>query len=161
MTSTKATSTKAVYSGRGGYSVSRLFTRRHGSGDSTAGVTSRVCVMYSNTHTAALLADRERDVSYPTWFDAFPSVHIWTTLNCGNWPWASSQYKKATCRSSPRLQRMRMCCSFYNFNLIYKPGKDLVMADCLSRAQLSSTYDTTDQLDEEVVHAVCSYVIGN
>ena len=62
---------------------------------------------------------------------------------------------------SPRLQRMRMRCSFYDFNLVYKPGKELHVADFLSRAQLSSTYESTDQHDEEAVHAVCSYVLAN
>ena len=36
----------------------------------------------------------------------------------------------------PRLQRMRLRCQPYDYNLMYKPGKDLVLADTLSRACL-------------------------
>lgn len=62
---------------------------------------------------------------------------------------------------SPRLQRMRMRCEPYDYSLVYKPGKELIIADFLSRAQLPDEYDVTDALDEEAICMVSSYVIPN
>lgn len=62
---------------------------------------------------------------------------------------------------SPRLQRMRMRCQPYDVNLVYKPGKSLILADFLSRAQVADTYEGTDHLDDEAIQAVCSLVLQN
>ena len=52
---------------------------------------------------------------------------------------------------SPRLQRMRLCCQPYDYNLMYKPGKVLVLADTLSRAYLANVIGQTDKLDTEQI----------
>jgi hypothetical protein len=62
---------------------------------------------------------------------------------------------------SPRLQRMRLRCDPYDINLVYKPGKDLIMADFLSRAQQVHIGVTTDTLDTEAIHAVSRYTMAN
>ncbi|GFR29096.1 retrovirus-related Pol polyprotein from transposon 17.6 [Trichonephila clavata] len=51
--------------------------------------------------------------------------------------------KKPCDTISPRLQRMLLRLDKYNIQLEYVPGKNLVIADALSRAQ-----STTDKLDE-------------
>ena len=60
---------------------------------------------------------------------------------------------------SPRLQRMRLHCQPFNYNLMYKPSKDLVLADTLSRAYLSNVTDQTDKLDTEQMHGVYMYTM--
>ena len=37
---------------------------------------------------------------------------------------------------SPRLQRMRLCVDPYDYEVVYRPGSELVLADSLSRASL-------------------------
>ena len=44
--------------------------------------------------------------------------------------------KKPLSTAPARLQRMLLRLQKYDINLIYKPGKDLKIADTLSRAQL-------------------------
>ena len=51
---------------------------------------------------------------------------------------------------SPRLQRMRLKCLYYDFQLVYKPGRELVIADTLSRAQLAEQYITDNHEVEQV-----------
>ena len=52
---------------------------------------------------------------------------------------------------SPKLQRMRLRCQPYDYNLMYKPGKNLLLADTLSRAYVT---DQTDKLDTEQIQGV-------
>ena len=33
----------------------------------------------------------------------------------------------------PHLQRMLLCLQKYDYTIVYKPGKEMVLADCLSR----------------------------
>ena len=42
--------------------------------------------------------------------------------------------KKSLCQAPPRLQRMLLQLQKYDFILSYKPGKEMVIADTLSRA---------------------------
>ena len=51
---------------------------------------------------------------------------------------------------SPRLQRMRLKCLYYEFQLVYKPGRELIIADTLSRAQLAEQYITDNHEVEQV-----------
>ena len=51
---------------------------------------------------------------------------------------------------SPRLQRMRLKCLYYDFQLVYKPGRELIIADTLSRAQLAEQYITDNHEVEQV-----------
>lgn len=60
--------------------------------------------------------------------------------------------KKSLCHAPPRLQRMLLRLQRYDFTLRYKPGKEMVIADTLSRA--CTTGDTTDRMEEELKCAV-------
>ena len=58
---------------------------------------------------------------------------------------------------SPRLLRMRLRNQVYDYSLVYKPGKTLVLADTLSRAHVPEPYPESsnhEKLDFEQVHAV-------
>jgi hypothetical protein len=60
----------------------------------------------------------------------------------------------------PRIQRMRLQLQVYSYQLFYRPGKELVLADTLSRAPDTQEYATDQsQINEEYVHAMLSYVI--
>jgi hypothetical protein len=64
---------------------------------------------------------------------------------------------------SPRLLRIRLRNQYYDYSLVYKPGKSLVLADTLSRAYLSQSCPealATDRLDFEQVHSVVHGIIG-
>lgn len=56
-------------------------------------------------------------------------------------------FKKKLNDCPARLQRMMLSIQKYEINLVYKPGKDLVIADTLSRANLEQPYN--DNLDLE------------
>ena len=66
--------------------------------------------------------------------------------------------KKALTAAPPRLQRMLLRLQRYEFNMKYKPGKEMVIADTLSQAYLTS------QMEGELachVHAVNSRIQTN
>ena len=67
--------------------------------------------------------------------------------------------KKRLSAAPPRLQRMLLQLQRYTFTLTYKPGKDMTLADTLSRAYLDNV-STPDDLSEDLVCAVNS-VINN
>ena len=55
---------------------------------------------------------------------------------------------------------MRLQLQVYSYQLLYKPGKELYLADTLSRAPDTQKYATDQsQINEEFVHAMLSYVI--
>ena len=60
--------------------------------------------------------------------------------------------KKPLCHAPPRLQRMLLRLQKYDFTLKYKPGKEMTIADTLSRAY--TTDNTTDKMEEELECAV-------
>ena len=61
---------------------------------------------------------------------------------------------------SPRIQRLRLQLQRFDFTLIYKPGKELFIADTLSRAPSPSLYvDDSTQDCEDQVHVVLDSVI--
>lgn len=61
--------------------------------------------------------------------------------------------KKSIASCSPRIQRMRLSMQIYDFELVYKPGKDLHMADALSRAPEKRQYvEDSAQLSDECVN---------
>ena len=60
--------------------------------------------------------------------------------------------KKSLCQAPPRLQRMLLRLQKYGFILNYKPGKEMVIADTLSRACRIDT--NMDRMEEEVSCAV-------
>ena len=51
---------------------------------------------------------------------------------------------------SPRLQRMRLKCLYCDFQLVHKPGRELIIADTRSRAQLAEQYITDNHEVEQV-----------
>ena len=59
---------------------------------------------------------------------------------------------KPLCHAPPRLQRMLLRLQKYDFKLKYKPGKEMLIADTLSRACIKDT--TTDRMEEELSCAV-------
>lgn len=53
-------------------------------------------------------------------------------------------FKKSFTEIPVRLQKMRLRLQTFEINLIYKPGKELILADALSRAQLNVKNDDPD-----------------
>ena len=60
---------------------------------------------------------------------------------------------------SPRLQRMRLRGLRYHYNLEYRPGRDMVLADTLSRAPTATEYDGHTALTEEQISTVLQQTI--
>ena len=53
--------------------------------------------------------------------------------------------------ASPRLQRNALTISCYDYNLIYKPGKDIANADCLSRLPVSDSAEVKVPIPGETI----------
>lgn len=64
--------------------------------------------------------------------------------------------KKNLNKMSPRIQRLMMKMQRYDFELVYTPGKHLVLADTLSRAPADSCLSTTDEDIESHINMVSS-----
>ena len=65
--------------------------------------------------------------------------------------------KKPLSNAPARLQRMLLQLQRYNINLLYKPGRDMIFADTLSRAHLKE--DGEEINEEEInaqIHMICS-----
>ena len=65
---------------------------------------------------------------------------------------------------SARLLRMRLRNQVYDYTLVHKPGKTLILADTLSRAFLPDTCnnaDSLDRLDYDQIHAVTTGILTN
>ena len=62
--------------------------------------------------------------------------------------------KKPISQISPRLQRMRLRIDPYDYELVYRPGSELMLADTLSRA--SSSDNDIDVNDNQYVNTVCT-----
>ena len=62
--------------------------------------------------------------------------------------------KKSLAAAPPRLQRMLLQLQKYTFTLVYKPGKQMVLADTLSRAYINDADNTSKSLEEELICAV-------
>jgi hypothetical protein len=60
---------------------------------------------------------------------------------------------------SPRHQRMRLRCLCYHFSLEYLPGKEMVLADTLSRGPAPAEYDGYTELTEEQIAVVIQQTI--
>lgn len=60
---------------------------------------------------------------------------------------------------TPRLQRMFMrLLKFPGMKIVYKPGKHMLLADCLSRAQLNNSSGEKENELNEVIHSVTKSV---
>lgn len=61
---------------------------------------------------------------------------------------------------SPRIQRMRLQLQRFDFSLVYKPGRELFIADTLSRAPSPRLFDddVTAECEEQVHHVIQSVV---
>ena len=65
--------------------------------------------------------------------------------------------KKSLAAAPPRLQRMLLQLQKYSFTLHYRPGKEMVLADTLSRAYIDDCSKSQSTLEEDlacVVHMV-------
>ena len=62
--------------------------------------------------------------------------------------------KKPLIKAPLRLQRMLLRLQKYNFELKFKPGKELIVADMLSRAYLPDSESSTENEIEQYVHAI-------
>ena len=60
-------------------------------------------------------------------------------------------YKKPLNQCPARIQRIRLRTQMYDIKVIYKPGKELFLADALSRAYLLNEKDSFDQEIEAYV----------
>ena len=60
---------------------------------------------------------------------------------------------------SPRLQRMRLRCLRYYYNLEYRPGKEMILADTLSRGPAPTEYDGHADLTEEHISSVAQQTV--
>lgn len=67
-----------------------------------------------------------------------------------------SIFKKALNKCPPRLQRMLLQIQKYDIELIYKSGKQLIIADALSRAYIKE--QTSENFDNEIQAQVCLIV---
>ena len=68
--------------------------------------------------------------------------------------------EKPIASSTSRIQRMRLQLMRFEFRLVYKPGKELYIADTLSRAPSSRLYETdVTQHCEDQVHSILDQVI--
>lgn len=57
---------------------------------------------------------------------------------------------KALVDLTPRLQRIRLWLARYSYNVVFTSGKDLILADCLSRNLLRGSKPGEDNLSEEI-----------
>ena len=67
--------------------------------------------------------------------------------------------KKPLAEVSPRLQRMRLRCLKYNYTLEHHSGKEMVLADSLSRMPSTTPYTDYDELTEEQIDSVTEQII--
>ena len=67
--------------------------------------------------------------------------------------------KKQLSAAPPRLQRMLLQLQRYTFTLVYKPGKDMVLADTLSRAYIKGKPES-NELEDDLICAV-NLVVNN
>uniref|UniRef100_A0A669DK63 Gypsy retrotransposon integrase-like protein 1 n=1 Tax=Oreochromis niloticus TaxID=8128 RepID=A0A669DK63_ORENI len=58
--------------------------------------------------------------------------------------------KKNLSEMSPRIQRLMMKLQRYDFNLIYTPGKHIVLADALSRARTPNKEQSSTEMDVNI-----------
>ena len=68
-----------------------------------------------------------------------------------------SNIKKPLSEAPAGFQRMLFSLQRYNINLLYKPGRDMIFADTLSRAHLKE--DGEEINEEELIaqiHMICS-----
>ena len=62
--------------------------------------------------------------------------------------------KKSLAAAPPRLQRMLLQLQKYSFTLVYKPGREMVLADTLSRAYVDDEDSNAKSFEEDVICAV-------
>jgi transposase InsO family protein len=61
-------------------------------------------------------------------------------------------WKKPLNSCPPRIQRFRLRLQKYDLNIIYKPGKDMHIADTLSRAALPCTSNMEEEVEDVRIH---------
>ena len=69
-------------------------------------------------------------------------------------------FKKPSYQAPARLQKMIMTVQKYSTDLVYRPGKELIIADTLSRAYLPEKSDMPPHTDFEV-NVLCTLPLSN
>ena len=87
-------------------------------------------------------------------------VHQWKISPCSIRPQAAGKHNEEAFIYSTRyrLQRMLLRLQKYDINLIYKPGKELKIADTSSRAQLA---EAAEEIREEQMQSQIHLVYAN
>lgn len=137
--------------------VSRCFVVRTRSSAASRRSSCRICVPDTHCHAAIACTNRKRDASSSAGFGNVSSVRVRSGSRGGNRPQATVGYRiKRLAEVSPRLQRMRLRYLRYQFKLEYRPGKEMTLADTLSRTPTSTFFTGHDDRSEEqaavVVH---------
>ena len=86
------------------------------------------------------------------WIGKISYLHPWETHHSLQWPqipW--NDYQEANSCSTPRLQRMLLWLQRYNYTFVYKPGKEMILADRLSRFP-SRKENTPIELHQNIQH---------
>ena len=68
--------------------------------------------------------------------------------------------KKSLAAAPPRLQCMLLQLQKYSFTIAHKPGKEMFLADTLSRAYIDENDNADRNLEEELICAV-NFALGN
>ena len=61
------------------------------------------------------------------------NISLWQELHCGKQPQPLEIIHPKTLATAPRLQGMLLKPQGYGFKIIYRPGRDMLLADRLSR----------------------------
>ena len=71
-----------------------------------------------------------------------------------------SIFKKSLATAPPRLTHMLLQLQKYSFTIAYKPGKELFLANTLSRAYIDENDNADRNLEEDLIYAV-NFALGN
>lgn len=77
-------------------------------------------------------------------------IGIDVVLETGHKPLLQILQSKPLDELTPRLQRIRLRLMRYNYKVTFVPGKQLVLADCLSRSPVDEFEKDKDDLSEEI-----------
>ena len=96
-----------------------------------------LCESHPKWPWAKICTDWERDASCRLWLDQVSSLHIWTGRPCNLWPQAPRVHREEAPSKAPRrIQNRLLQAQYYSYSLEYRAGKDIPVADTLSRAPI-------------------------
>ena len=109
-----------------------------------------------NEDRTKLRTDREGDIGNRIWHTTISRLRIWQTLHSGIRPQTLQPiFTKPILNAPPRIQRFRLKLQKYDMTIKFTPGKDLAIADTLSRAFLPRLPEDELNLESQVyVHMV-------